>query len=124
MKKRDIAVVAAALLAALALYLLGQASFGDPPTTVVVTVNGEERLRVPLAVEETYEIRQEDGALNVLQVSGGAARMLEANCRDGLCVAQGAMRSRAKTIVCLPHGVVVRLEGGGSAPDDGLDVII
>ena len=124
MKKKDIAVVAAALAAALALWLLSRASFGEAPKTVVVTVNGEERLRAPLSVEETYEIRQDDGALNVLRVSGGAARMIEANCRDGLCVAQGETRSRAKSIVCLPHGVVVRLEGGGGAPDDGLDVII
>ena len=51
--------------------------------------------------------------------------MKEANCRDGLCIHQGKMKNAAKTIVCLPHKLVVRLEGD-SAPDgqDDLDVII
>ena len=124
MKKKDIILIAAALIAALALYALSQMAFGGSVTTVSVTVNGQQALRVPLAVEDTYEIRQDDGSLNVLQVSGGAARMIEANCRDGLCVSQGAVRNAAKAIVCLPHSLVVQLEGGAPQDDDGLDVII
>ena len=51
--------------------------------------------------------------------------MKEANCRDGLCIRQGQMKNAAKTIVCLPHKLVVSLTGD-SAPDkqDDLDVII
>ena len=58
-------------------------------------------------------------------VENGAVYMKEANCRDGLCIHQGKMKNAAKTIVCLPHELVVRLEGD-SAPDgqDDLDVII
>ena len=124
MKKKDIIIIACALAAALALYALSQVTLGEPATTVVVTVEGREALRVPLAVNDTYEIAQEDGSMNVLKVSGGSVRMTEANCRDGLCISQGVMRSAAKTIVCLPHNLVVRLEGGAAQNDDGLDVII
>ena len=124
MKKKDILIIIGALAAALALYALSQLQLGEPATTVVVTVDGREELRVPLAVNNTYEIAQADGSVNVLEVSGGAVRMIEANCRDGLCIRQGAMRNAAKTIVCLPHSLVVRLEGSGAQADDGLDVII
>ena len=67
----------------------------------------------------------DDGAVNVIAVENGAVYMKEANCRDGLCIHQGKMKNAAKTIVCLPHKLVVRLEGD-SAPDgqDDLDVII
>ena len=125
MKKKDIIIIALALLAALALYLVSQISLGAEASVVVVTVDGEEVLRKPLAMENRYEIAQEDGSLNVIRVEDGAVFMEEANCRDGLCIRQGKMRNGAKTIVCLPHKVVVQLKGDAPAGDNSdLDVII
>ena len=125
MKRKDIIIIALALLAALALYLVSQVSLGAEASVVVVTVDGEEVLRKPLAMENRYEIAQEDGSLNVIRVEDGAVFMEEANCRDGLCIRQGKMRNGAKTIVCLPHKVVVQLKGDAPAGDNSdLDVII
>ena len=124
MKKKDIIIIAAMLAAALALFGVSQIAGGREASTVVVT-EGLEVLRRPLAMSDTYEIKQDDGAVNVIAVENGAVYMKEANCRDGLCIHQGKMKNAAKTIVCLPHKLVVRLEGD-SAPDgqDDLDVII
>ena len=125
MKKKDIIIIALALLAALALYLVSQVSLGAEASVVVVTVDGREVLRKPLAMENRYEIAQDDGSLNVIRVEDGAVFMEEANCRDGLCIRQGKMRNGAKTIVCLPHKVVVQLKGDAPAGDNSdLDVII
>lgn len=125
MKKKDIIIIALALLAALALYLVSQVSLGAEASVVVVTVDGKEVLRKPLAMENRYEIAQDDGSLNVIRVEDGAVFMEEANCRDGLCIRQGKMRNGAKTIVCLPHKVVVQLKGDAPAGDNSdLDVII
>lgn len=125
MKKKDILLIAGALVLALALYLVSQFSLGADASVVVVTVDGEVTLRRPLVMEGSYEIRQEDGSLNVLTIEDGAVFMSEANCRDGLCIRQGKMKNGAKTIVCLPHKVVIRLEGDAPASDhDDLDVII
>ena len=124
MKKKDIILIVCALALAAGLYAISQLTLGAPATTVVVLVDGETALRAPLDRDERYEIAQEDGSLNILEVSGRAVRMIEANCRDGLCISQGVMRSAAKTIVCLPHNLVVKLEGDGARDDDGLDVIL
>lgn len=125
MKKKDIIIIALALLAALALYLVSQVSLGAEASVVVVTVDGKEVLRKPLAMESRYEIAQDDGSLNVIRVEDGAVFMEEANCRDGLCIRQGKMKNGAKTIVCLPHKVVVQLMGDAPAGDNSdLDVII
>ncbi|MGN0775499.1 MAG: NusG domain II-containing protein [Candidatus Ventricola sp.] len=125
MKKKDIIIIALALLAAGALYLVSQVSLGAQASVVVVTVDGEEVLRRPLAMEDRYEIAQDDGSLNVIRVEDGAVYMEEANCRDGLCIRQGKMRNGAKTIVCLPHKVVVQLEGDAPVSvGSDLDVII
>lgn len=125
MKKKDVIIIAGALLCALALYLVSQVSLGAEASAVVVTVDGVETLRRPLTMENRYEIAQEDGSLNVLRVEGGAVFMEEANCRDGLCIRQGKMKNAAKTIVCLPHKVVVQLVGDAPESDvSDLDVII
>ena len=125
MKKRDWILIACALLLAGALYAVSQLSLGTQASSVVVTVDGREVLRRPLAMEDSYVIEQEDGSRNVICVKGGAVFMQEANCRDGLCIRQGRMKNAAKTIVCLPHRLVVRLEGDTqSGGDDELDVII
>lgn len=125
MKKKDIIIIAAALFAAGVLYIVSQLSLGAEASSVVVTVDGEERLRRPLAMENTYEIRQDDGSVNVIAVEGGAVYMKEANCRDGLCLGMGKMRNAAKTIVCLPHKLVVQLEGDLPESDvSDLDIII
>ena len=125
MKKKDIIMIAAMLLAALALYLISQVSLGAEASTIVVTLDGEEVLRRPLAVENTYDIAQDDGSLNVIAVENGAVYMKEANCRDGLCIRQGKMKNGAKTIVCLPHKIVVQLTGDAPVSDNSdLDIII
>ena len=125
MKKRDIIIIAALLLCAGALYLISQVSLSAEASTVVVTLDGKEVLRRPLAMENTYEIAQEDGSLNIIAVKDGAVFMQEANCRDGLCIRQGKMKNGAKTIVCLPHKLVVQLPGDAPASDNSdLDIII
>ena len=125
MKKKDLIIVCAALILALGLYAVSQMSLGGAASSVVVMLDGEVVLRRPLAIEDSYTIEQEDGSRNVIRVEDGAVYMLEANCRDGLCIRQGKMKNGAKTIVCLPHKVVVRLEGDAPPTDhDDLDVII
>ena len=125
MKKKDLIIIAVLLLCAGMLYLISQVSLGAEVSTVVVTLDGKEVLRRPLAMEDTYEIAQEDGSLNVIAVKDGAVFMQEANCRDGLCIRQGKMKHGAKTIVCLPHNIVVQLTGDAPASDNSdLDIII
>jgi len=125
MKKKDLIIVCAALILALGLYAVSQMSLGGAASSVVVMLDGEVVLRRPLAMEESYTIEQEDGSRNVIRVEDGAVYMLEANCRDGLCIRQGKMKNAAKTIVCLPHNLVVQLTGEAIVDDhDDLDVII
>ena len=77
MKKKDILIIALALGGAGLLYAVSQISGGAEATTVVVTVDGQEVLRRPLALEDSYEIRQDDGSLNVIAVEDGAVVLAE-----------------------------------------------
>ena len=123
--KKDVLLIALALLAALALYLVSQLSAGGAVNTVVAAYDGKEVLRRPLAMNGTYEIKGAEGAVNIICVENGEVYMKEANCRDGLCIRQGRMKNAAKTIVCLPHKLVVQLTGDAPESDvSDLDVII
>ena len=125
MKRRDLILIACALALSGALYAFSQLTLGTKASNVVVTVDGSEVLRRPLAMEDSYVVEREDGSRNVIRVEGGAVYMQEANCRDGLCIRQGRMKNAAKTIVCLPHKLVVRLEGDTQpVGGDELDVIV
>jgi len=118
--KKDILIVALALLAAGGLWLFAQRGASLPVTTVVATVDGVEVLRRPLVMNATYEIPNEEGLVNIICVENGEVYMHEANCRDGLCIRQGRMRNTAKTIVCLPNKLVIRID---SASNGGVDAV-
>lgn len=126
MKRKDIVLIALALLVALALYGGNRLLADKNADTVVVTVDGVERLRVPLSAEGVYSVPLAEGEENVIAVEGGAVWMQSANCRDQLCVQQGRTRSAGKQIVCLPHRVVVSLERtqGAAVQEDDLDVVV
>ena len=45
---------------------------------------------------------------NVLEVTHGRVRVVEANCPDQVCVHQGWLTSSLRPIVCLPNNMVIR----------------
>ena len=126
-KRKDLLLILAALALALGFFLVSRYMGTGDVSTVVARVNGEVVLRKSLLEDGRYEIPLDGGEVNIIRVEKGVVWMEEANCRDGLCIGQGKMRNRAKSIVCLPHNLVVTLEGepvsSGNDTDD-LDVII
>lgn len=115
-KKRrwDLLLIGALLALAGALCLL--LGPGEEGAWAVVTVDGRETGRYPLSEDRIIAIGEAD--YNVLTISGGAAAVTEANCGDRTCVRTGEISREGEAIVCLPHKVVVRIEGGEARPFD------
>ena len=114
MKRRnDLLLIGALLLAAALCWLLVRP--GGAGGWAVVTEDGVETARYSLDVDRTVTIGGE--AYNVLQITGGAAAVIEANCGDHTCVRIGAVSRAGESIVCLPHRLVVRIEGGAPGFD-------
>lgn len=109
-RKNDLLLLGGLLLAAALVWCLVRP--GQAGGWAVVTVNGQETARYPLDTDRTVTLGGE--AYNVLCISGGAASILEANCGDRTCVRMGAVSREGEAIVCLPHRLVVRIEGGGA----------
>ena len=118
MKKHryDLLLAAVILLAAGILWFMTRP--GGEGGWAVVTQNGKEIARYSLSEELTVTVGEDD--YNILQISGGAAAVIEANCGDHTCVRTGAVSREGETIVGLPHKLTVHIVGGESS---GLDAV-
>ena len=105
------------MLLILALLVLAGAAYGilrltrEPGNEAAVTVDGQLVLTVPLTREATVTVGENRGFRNVVEVSGGRVRVVDADCPDRLCVRQGWIRYSGESIVCLPHKLVVTVRG-------------
>ena len=114
--KAILAVLVLAVLASGAWIFFGKSSADNP--RVVIEVDGE--------VYASYDMDEVKGIIPISTPNGGENRlwvqedlvfMDEANCPDQTCVKQGVIKDGTVPIVCLPHKVIVRIEGGESGLD-------
>ncbi len=91
-------------------------------SSVVIEVNNQVYKEYKLSEDfkTTVEIKQENGEYNLLEIDGFKVRMIEANCKDKLCVHQGYLDHATGMIVCLPNHVVVRLVSDKEAETDAI----
>ncbi len=115
-RRMDIFLIAGVLLAAAVLYLLFRP--GETGAWAVVTIDGQETARYPLSQDITVTLGDAD--YNILMISDHAASITDANCGDHTCVHTGAVRRDGEAIVCLPHRLIVRIEGGETPSVDGM----
>lgn len=83
---------------------------------VIITVAGEEKLRVPLSQPQTVTIHQADGTENVVVITEDGAYMESSTCHNQICVHSGKVtrdnwdfRPDGAFIICLPNQVSVEL---------------
>lgn len=114
--KYDLLLAAGVFLAAAVLSVFFRP--GGTGTWVVVTVEGMETARYPLAEDRTVTLGEE--GYNVLRISGGQAAIIDANCGDHTCMNTGPIWREGEAIVCLPHRLMVSIAGGEAAPFDAV----
>ena len=114
--KAILALLVLAVVASGAWILFGRSSAADP--RVVIEVDGE--------IFADYDMDEVKGIIPISTPNGGENRvwvqedlvfMDSANCPDQTCVKQGVIKDGTVPIVCLPHKVIVRIEGGESGLD-------
>ncbi len=115
-KKRDLILAGAFIILGVMLTILIRLS-KKPGSKVVLYINGIRTETYSLKEEGTYFIETEDGK-NSFRIEDGTVRMEAADCPDQVCIHMGRIESKGETIVCLPHKVVLQIEGGTSAHYD------
>ena len=111
-----IAIVAVFALAALGVSLLVRPQTMVEENSIIITIDGKEYKRVPLSQPQTVTVTQDNGCVNVVEVSDRGAVMRSSTCDNQLCVNMGEVtvdnwqfRPNQQFIICLPNRVSVEL---------------
>lgn len=80
-------------------------------TTARVLQNGVELHRLSLDEDVQLTVTAPGGSSNTIAVRDGRICVLQATCPDQVCVDRGWVSDTAAPIVCLPHGLVIEVEG-------------
>ena len=83
-------------------------------TVAVISVNGEVMERIDLSkVRESYDLQFDTPwGRNTVHVAPGAISVSEADCPDQICVKMGELTGGGIPIICMPHRLVIEIEGG------------
>lgn len=117
LKKKDWALIVIILCVAALAFLLHEVIGGSGAGKVVVKVAGEIEGTYDLSEDQEIEI---NGGTNILQIKGGKADMIEADCPDQLCVHQKDISRSHESIICLPNKVTVEIESAESSEYDAV----
>jgi len=103
----DVVLILLIIIAIVAITLSFWSS--DVGNKVVITVNEEIIGEYSLSTNLTKEIKTEYGS-NTLIISKGECYIINADCRDGICVSRGKISKIGESIVCLPHKMIVEIK--------------
>lgn len=118
-KRNDFLLIGAFLIISLCLLLYQNTIGAKTGAVIVILQDGEEIGRYPLKEEMELLIEGNYGE-NLLVIGNGKAFIKEADCPDRLCVKQKAISRQGESLICLPHRLVVTVEG---APDSDVDAV-
>ena len=117
MKKTDIIIAGAAVVAALVCYMgykyykhVPKELEGKSEDKVVVSIGGSVVGEYDLQKDDEFIIEGANGIENHLVRKDGVADVVSANCPDKLCVHQSSISKNGDMIVCLPGEVIIEIE--------------
>lgn len=116
MVKKNVLIIGAVVLLAALLVLMPVLRPAVEADVVIITVDGQEYARIPLDAPQIVTIEQENGAVNVVEITESGAVMRSSTCANQQCIHMGAVtrdnwehRAQGSFIICLPNKVSVEL---------------
>lgn len=107
------------LLCTVALVLVNVSAYGQAVGAVIVEVDGKLYAKYNLSEinsSKIVEINTKYG-YNKIEIFSDGVRAVEADCGDMTDVRTGKITRAGEYIVCLPHRLMIRLEGSGHDAD-------
>lgn len=131
MKRGDVLLIGLVIVIALAFLVprwmskdSSEINYKGAERVAKITVDGKLFKTVKLTKEEqTVDIKTEYG-YNILKIHDYGMEIIDADCPDKVCLTFGFVERNGGTIVCLPHKLLIEIEGGPSGEGDDVDVIV
>ena len=115
----DVIVISVTLLCALCIFAVFNLGVFTGDAEVLTVEYGDEIKSYSLSKDTDIEIVSRGYTL-LISISGGKARVSQADCPDRTCLNSGEISKNGESIVCVPSGVVLRISGEG---ENGYDAI-
>lgn len=104
-KKKDLLILMIILIIITGGFIFNHIYFNQSANYVQIAVNNQAYQTVSLDTKQTIKIND----TNTIIVDHGTVTMIEATCRDHLCINQGTISKNGQQIICLPNHVVVSI---------------
>lgn len=113
-KKMDIVIIIILLAISFIPYIMlkNYQSGYNGDNYAVISVDGKEQKRVELTdgLDEEFMIESSRG-INKVVIHDGKIGIVEANCKDEICIREGFIGEVGERIVCLPNRLVIEIVG-------------
>ena len=80
----------------------------NPGKVVIITVNNEEYMTLPLSENKELIVDNEYG-INRIVIKDGKVCVESADCPNKTCVRQGEIDKLSESIICLPHKLSITI---------------
>jgi hypothetical protein len=120
LKPLDIAVIIVLVIIALGssavVFINSQKAYNNK--YVEIEVKGKLFKKLPLDTNRNERIQIDtDLGSNIVEVNNGKVRILDADCPDKICILDGSISKPGDILVCLPHKVVIQINGQNEETD-------
>lgn len=112
MKRRDFLIlIILVLTAVIGFVIAGIANNKSEDSKLVITLNGETSLEMPLdeTTNDSFQIETQDGHWNDVVITNGVVDVVAADCPNQICVETKTASKNGDMIVCLPHQLVIEI---------------
>lgn len=75
-----------------------------------IKVSGEVLETLPLSTNKTFDIETSHG-INTLKIENGKVFMIDADCRDKICINAKSISNVYESIICLPNEIIIEIKG-------------
>ncbi len=126
LKKLDIVIILFLIvLSFIPQLIFSKTLSADLSTTYAnITLSGKFYDNIPLSSfkgEKTFVIKTKYGK-NTILVKDDTIQIVDADCKDSLCVNQGISSKVGQSIICLPHKLIIEIKG--DEKDSSSDMIL
>ena len=126
LKKLDIVIILFLIvLSFIPQLIFSKTLSADLSTTYAnITLAGNFYDNIPLSSfkgEKTFVIKTKYGK-NTILVKDDTIQIVDADCKDSLCVNQGIASKVGQSIICLPHKLIIEIKG--DEKDSSYDMIL
>lgn len=88
-------------------------------TYAEITLDGKPYKKVALSEhkgEDKIEVKTSYG-YNIIEVKDKSIKILDADCKDEICIKSGFISEPGQIIVCLPHKLMIEIKRSDVIPD-------